>query len=275
MSELTPRLALPLIAASQAQKHVPVNESLGKLDALVQLSVIDRTLASPPASPENGDRYIVGAGATDAWAGQDKNIAAYDAGWTFISPAEGWLAWDGAAQELVVFADANWAAVTAGSSDLQNIALLGVGTEADETNPFCGKVNNALWTARETGEGGTGDLRYVLNKETSANVLSILMQSAYGGRAEFGLVGDEDLLFKVSADGSVWREAIRIDRTTGRPKFPQGGIREQLNAPRIYYVRTDGNDSNTGLANSAGGAFLTIQKALDTVAMLMISAATL
>ena len=99
----TPLLKLPYILAAQSQKHVTHNEALRALDALVQLSVLDKDLATPPGSPSASACYIVGAAPTGLWSGHATHIAAYqDEAWAFYVPLEGWLAW--VADENVLYA---------------------------------------------------------------------------------------------------------------------------------------------------------------------------
>lgn len=78
----TNRLDLPLLLASQADKHVTYNDAMLTLDACVQLTVVSRALNAPPAEPHDGKCYIPKAPATGAWSGlQDKLIAFQNGGW--------------------------------------------------------------------------------------------------------------------------------------------------------------------------------------------------
>ena len=219
--DTTPSLALPLLAAAQAQKHVTHNEALMQLDALVQLACLDRDRAAPPASPAEGDRYIVAADATGAWAGWTNRIARFeDAAWTALVPRTGTLAYVADEGALVAWTGAAWSNLSLALQVAQNLARLGIGTEADAQNPFAAKLNKALWTARTVPEGGDGSLRYTLNKAGPGDVLSLLFQSGFSARAELGLVGDDDLRLKVSADGTSFREAFGVDRATGDLRLP-------------------------------------------------------
>jgi len=109
MSDTTTKLLLPYILAAQAQKHVTHNEALRLLDGLVQMSVPDRDLTSPPGSPVDGDRYIVAIGATGAWSGWDGDIALFGDGIWFRLPKQvGWRAWVEDEGTLVVWDGAQW-----------------------------------------------------------------------------------------------------------------------------------------------------------------------
>ncbi|PXW66023.1 DUF2793 domain-containing protein [Methylobacterium sp. B4] len=222
MADTTPSLALPLIAAGQAQKHVTHNEALALLDALVQLAVLDKDRTAPPPDPTEGDRYLIAASdPSGAWAGWAGRIARFqDGAWLALRPRAGWLAWVADEADLYTFTGTVWMSFRGTLDALNDLSRLGIGTGADADNPFAAKLNKALWTARTTAEGGSGDLRYTLNKQAPGNVLSLLMQSGWSGRAEIGLTGDDDLRVKVSPDGGRWFEALRIAGATGDVAFP-------------------------------------------------------
>ncbi len=221
----TPNLALPRIEAAQAQKHVTHNEALQLLDALLHLSVAARGALSPPASPIEGQRLLVGANATGAFAGKDFQIAAFlDGAWVFLIPKAGWRVFVEAENLFLAYNGAQWVDVGTLLRSLQNLATLGLGATADAVNPLTAKLNTALFTAKSPGEGGAGDLRFVLNKSAAGNTVSQIYQTNYSGRVETGLTGDDRFRIKVSADGASWREALGIDPATGAVSMPSTSL---------------------------------------------------
>lgn len=355
----TPNLGLTYVEAAQSQKHVPVNEAFRSLDVLVQPTVKDKDLTAPPGSPANGDAYIVGAGATGAWAGHADDVAAwYDNAWFFFPPKAGWVfyvqdestdyaysgsAWAPNAPGTITVSDVGFTlqdnadatkqlkfelsgistgttrtltvpnatgtiallsgtqtfsgnttfsgtltasnatvtlgtavtattvglgtgAVTSGVSKTVNLGTgglsgstttieigssvsgaLGVtnlrsptvyldgtvlngptvdatfdklglgGASPDATNKFAFYGTNLLLNS-----GGSIDLTY--NKNAAGNDASLSFKTGFSTRAIVGTLGDDNLHFKVSPDGSTFYDALVLDRNTGKSTH-LGGLR--------------------------------------------------
>jgi len=222
-------LGLPLLAAAQAQKHVTLNEALLKLDALIHLSVIARTLGTPPAAAD-GDRYLVAAAPSGAWAGQQGLVAlAQGGGWVFITPRRGWRLWVEAEGKLLVFDGAQWREPFT-ITELANLVRLGVNATADDTNRLAVSSPATLFT-----HAGS-DHRLKLNKNAPGNTVSLLYQSNWSGRAEMGLTGSDDFRINVSGDGATWKPALLIDRASGAVSLPN--TPQQVAPPGMLYAQS-------------------------------------
>ncbi len=269
----TPNLQLPYIMAAQAQKHVTHNEAIRALDAIVQIGVADRDLAAPPVSPADGDRYIVGAGATGAWAGKDGQVAAWqDGAWMFYAPLEGWLAWVADEDALVAWDGSAWGAVGGGGAGAftgladtpadyagaagkiavvnpgetaleftDQVPLVGVNATADATNRLAVASEASLFNHAGAGH------QHKINKNAAGDTASILFQTGFSGRAEFGTTGDDDWHVKVSPDGTTWYEALVADKDTGRVGLGTAGPARRLDVldasgPQLRLTNTDGVD---------------------------------
>lgn len=66
---------------------------------LRRFQVKDKDLTAPPGAPAEGDRYIIAAGATGAWATHDSQLVEWhaitgaSAAWHYVKPFEGFETW--------------------------------------------------------------------------------------------------------------------------------------------------------------------------------------
>jgi hypothetical protein len=237
----TTHLAMPFIEAAQAQKHVTHNEALRVLDAVAMLCVNDRDLPVPPASPAEGDRYLVASGASGAWAGQD-------GAWAFCAPREGWRLWVADEDILLVFDGASWVGAAT-----QNAALMGVATTADATNKLAVASPAVLFS-----HAGSG-VQVKLNKSGDADAASFLFQRNWSGRAEIGLIGDNDFAFKTSTDGASFATGLTLVAGAGGvprlPSFTVAGLPSASGAGAGALAHVSDESGGAVLAFSDGTAW--------------------
>ncbi|MGB3409046.1 MAG: DUF2793 domain-containing protein [Jannaschia sp.] len=247
MSDNTVILSLPLIQASQAQKHVTHNEAIRRLDALVQPVVLDIDRTDAPVSPDEGDRHIVAAGAAGEWLGQDGRIAVREGNaWTFIPPAAGWRVHVLSLGADVVLSGDTWTQPTVQSD------TLGINADADAVNRLTVRAAATLLTHEGAGH------QVKINKAAATDTASLLFQTGFSGRAEMGTSGSDGFAVKTSADGVTWREAMNVAAGTGVPSFPSGvRVPGRVGISGRWTCQTDNRwvtfDRTTGPSNQTFG----------------------
>ena len=119
----TARFALPQLAPGQAQKEWAHNEALQRIDLMLCPAIDGAAMTTPPGSPVAGACYLVGTGATGAWAGRDAMLAGFtEGGWRFIAPIEGMRMLDRVSGQLVVRRGGAWEAGISRAAALSTIA---------------------------------------------------------------------------------------------------------------------------------------------------------
>ena len=159
-----------------------------RLDALVQASV-KCVLNDPPASPLDGDRYVVGTSPTGSWAGKAGSIAAWDARlstWTFYSPKQGWSTWVEDEKVPYRYGGATWdnnlpwveAPAPSGGDDTAAIVAAINAAPAGATLHFrAGVYNLTTWTVQTLSKAiwikGNSERATVLRGTSSASFLLV------------------------------------------------------------------------------------------------------
>lgn len=88
--DASPRWALPMLFAGQAQKEIFHNEALILIDALLHGRVESADIGEVPGDPAIGQCWIVADGASGVWTEKAGQIACWsEGGWRFMIPREG------------------------------------------------------------------------------------------------------------------------------------------------------------------------------------------
>lgn len=203
----TSNLGLPLVAAAQAQKHVTVNESFMRLDALTNLILETVGNFTPPGSPSEGDVHGIGTGATGLWAGQDGDVAIYqNGGWAFVTPVAGWKGWSVATGSSVTFDGVDW--------------IEGAGSLSANGAGF---VHRTIELDHSVVSGATSTLSAIIPANTVVYGITGVVLADIGGSTTF----------EIGVAGSSDRYGAGIGTVTG------AWARGLTSSPLTYYSDTD------------------------------------
>lgn len=99
----TPRYSLPLLFSGQSAKELYVNEAHALTDALLH-TACEGEASEPPATPAEGENWLIASGATGEWTGEDGKLASRQSGnWLMAAPRDGMRLFDRSTGQMLLY----------------------------------------------------------------------------------------------------------------------------------------------------------------------------
>ncbi len=109
MPDASTRFGIPFIIPGQAQKEAYHNEALNLIDAALHPSVEAGPMDNPPASPVEGQSWLVGETPQAAWSGKTDTLASWTSGgWRFLAPVPGMIVWSRSSDHWLYWTGSGW-----------------------------------------------------------------------------------------------------------------------------------------------------------------------
>lgn len=243
----TSHLGLVLVETAQAQKEITVNTALKRIDALLNTGVIDKDLATPPVSPQEGDVYIIAASPSGAWAGHSGKLTYFEQIWRFVTPREGLTLWVQDEDLLYTFDGSAWVVtVSSGGGGSGNsfttIAVSG------QSNVVADSVSDTLTLAAGSG----------ITLTTNASTDTVTITASGGGGGSGDVTGAVS-----SADNAI----VVFDGTTGKSIKDSGKSLPTGTVVGTSDTQTLANKTLTNpvMATISNSGTLTLPSATDTL----------
>lgn len=231
---------IPFVPENTIDPAAGLNLSLNVIDALLQLSVQSIGATTPPAGAE-GDRHIVGAGATGDWAGQDNKMARYLSGaWKFY---DAWLAvYNGS---TFAFDGSVWVSA---SGEVSSVAMTVPAGFAVSGSPITS--SGTLAVTFDTGYSIPTDAQQDAWLERSGDTIDDVTINAYAEKIGTASTGTISV-----ADGPLQGLAIAANTAFTFPNLPSGGsITLQLSGDFSYTLTWPAGNWRDGAPPDLTGA---------------------